>query len=79
MLMHKILEWAINNMQSKKGYFYFQKKGKYVTELRDQGAVQYSDVGDTFYLVMNNNAVMLVYNAKIYQYDGEISGQSTES
>lgn len=33
MLMHKILEWAINNMQSKKGYFYFQKKGKSINKI----------------------------------------------
>jgi hypothetical protein len=65
-------------VELKKNIFYFQKKGKYVTGLRDQGAVQYSDVGDTFYLVMINNAVKLVYNAKIYQYEGEIYEQSTE-
>lgn len=27
-LMEKCLQWAISNMQSKKGYFYFQKKGR---------------------------------------------------
>jgi hypothetical protein len=25
-LINKVLNWTINNMQSKKGYFYFQKK-----------------------------------------------------
>ena len=32
-LMNKCLEWAINNMQSKKGYFYFQKKGKSINKI----------------------------------------------
>ncbi|MBQ8805582.1 MAG: glycoside hydrolase family 88 protein [Bacteroidaceae bacterium] len=32
-LMHKALEWAINNMQSEKGYFYFQKKGNSINKI----------------------------------------------
>lgn len=32
-LMNKILEWAINNMQSKNGYFYFQKKGNSINKI----------------------------------------------
>lgn len=32
-LMNKILEWAINNMQSKQGYFYFQKKGNSINKI----------------------------------------------
>lgn len=32
-LMTRCLEWAINNMQSKKGYFYFQKKGNSINKI----------------------------------------------
>ena len=32
-LMKKCIEWAINNMQSKKGYFYFQKKGNFKNKI----------------------------------------------
>ena len=32
-MMTKCLEWAINNMQSKKGYFYFQKKGNSINKI----------------------------------------------
>lgn len=32
-LMRKCLEWAINNMQSNNGYFYFQKKGKSINKI----------------------------------------------
>ena len=32
-LMNKCLEWAISNMQSPKGYFYFQKRGKSINKI----------------------------------------------
>lgn len=32
-LMNKMLEWAVKNMQSKKGYFYFQKKGNSINKI----------------------------------------------
>lgn len=32
-LMDKCLKWAINNMQSKEGYFYFQKKGNSINKI----------------------------------------------
>lgn len=32
-LINKILEWAIRNMQSKEGYFYFQKKGNRINKI----------------------------------------------
>ena len=32
-LMNKCLQWAIENMQSKEGYFYFQKKGKSINKI----------------------------------------------
>ena len=32
-LITKCLEWAVKNMQSKKGYFYFQKKGNFTNKI----------------------------------------------
>lgn len=32
-LLSKCIEWAINNMQSPNGYFYFQKKGKSINKI----------------------------------------------
>lgn len=32
-IMNKCIQWAIENMQSKEGFFYFQKKGKFINKI----------------------------------------------
>jgi hypothetical protein len=48
--------------------FYFYKHGRYRITDRDNSAFQYSDVGDTFYIVLNYGHVKQAYNAKIYRF-----------
>ncbi len=50
--------------------FYFYKHGRYRIDARDNSAYQYSDKGDTFYLVLLDDRIAYVYNAKIYEYKG---------
>ena len=47
----------------------FEKYGRYTARPEDRSALQYSSIGDTFYLVLTGaGSINYVYNAKIYEY-----------